>query len=208
MPPISGTPLTAADRQLVLATARALGAPAAFDAPAFAPLLDAMRVADYPAGSQPLRAGDAPPMECFVLSGIVRSWVGDAAGRAVTLDFAMGPCALAPSIVRSADGCSRVHCEVLRPARLAWFDAGLLVQQMVDDPAIQRWGDAVLRAELMRRADREWALAVLPARERLRQLRAQRPQLEQLVPHHHIASYLGISPVSLSRLRAGEPPAA
>ncbi|HWJ95323.1 MAG TPA: hypothetical protein VNT33_11400, partial [Telluria sp.] len=70
-----------------------------------------------------------------------------------------------------------------------------------DNPAIQRWGDAVLRAELVRRADREWSLAALPARERLLELRRRRPDLEQLVPHRHIASYLGISAVSLSRLR-------
>lgn len=195
------TPLTPADRQAVLATARALQGDDSFDDTAFLPLLEHMRASTHDTGDQPIRAGDEQARECFVLDGILRSWVGDADGRSVTLDFFVGPCALTPSIVRTADGRSRIHCEVLRPARLVFFDAQLLVQQMVDSPPVQRWGDAVLRAELMRRADREWSLAALPARERLLELRRRRPGLEELVPHRHIASYLGISPVSLSRLR-------
>lgn len=202
----SATPLTAADRRAVLDTARALlGGSEAFDEAAFAPLLEHMRASEHDTGEQVIRAGDAHARECFVLSGIVRSWVGDAEGRSVTLDFFVGPGTLAPSIVRTANGRSRVHCEVLRPARLVFFDADVLVQRMVDSPPVQRWGDAVLRAELVRRADREWSLAALPARERLLELRQRRPGLEDLVPHRHIASYLGISPVSLSRLRGQHP---
>lgn len=61
---------------------------------------------------------------------------------------------------------------------------------------------ALQRAELVRRADGEWALAALPAIERLLRLRREQPGLEDAVAHHHIASYLGVTPVPLSRLRA------
>lgn len=201
MPRSSTAPLTGADRQAVLAIARTLQGGALFNEAAFLPLLDHMRAGDHDTGSQPIRAGDPEALECFVLSGIVRSWVGDADGRTVTLDFFTGPGVLAPSIARTANGRSRVHCEVLRPARLVFFDAQVLVRRMVESPPVQRWGDAVLRAELVRRADREWSLAALSARERLLELRRRRPGLEDQVSHRHIASYLGISPVSLSRLR-------
>ena len=72
---------------------------------------------------------------------------------------------------------------------------------MMADIAIARWGDAVLAQELVRRVDRELALATQPAKERLLALRAEKPGLEDTVPHHHLASYLGMTPVSLSRLR-------
>ena len=73
---------------------------------------------------------------------------------------------------------------------------------MVEHPVVQRWGDAALRRELLRRADREWALAALPARERLVRFRQEYPGLEDEIPHHHIANYLGVTPVTLSRSRA------
>ncbi|MEM7563551.1 MAG: Crp/Fnr family transcriptional regulator, partial [Pseudomonadota bacterium] len=39
---------------------------------------------------------------------------------------------------------------------------------------------------------------------RLQTFMEQNPELFELIPHHYIASYLGITPVSLSRLRNKE----
>jgi CRP-like cAMP-binding protein len=191
--------LSAGDRIAVVAVANAY---APVDGSALVPLMRHMRVVQLQGGEALLRAGDAPAIECFVLQGLLRTWVGDAQGRSVTLDFHEGPCALTPSVVRTLQGRSRVHCDAVGSARLVVFDAQSLVDCMPMSTAVQCWGDAVLRAELMRRADREWALAALSAQERLLACRAAWPGLESLVPHRHLASYLGITPVSLSRLRA------
>ena len=191
--------LSAGDRIAVVAVANAY---APVDGSALVPLMRHMRVVQLQGGEALLRAGDAPAIECFVLQGLLRTWVGDAQGRSVTLDFHEGPCALTPSVVRTLQGRSRVHCDAVGSARLVVFDAQSLVDCMPMSIAVQCWGDAVLRAELMRRADREWALAALSAQERLLACRAAWPGLESLVPHRHLASYLGITPVSLSRLRA------
>ncbi|NDY90364.1 Crp/Fnr family transcriptional regulator [Ideonella livida] len=197
------TTLTASDRQAVLHCAAVLvpELPPLTTAD-LEPLMAVMRPRTLAAGEVLLRVGDGPPQEVLILRGLLRSGVGDAQGREVTLGFHPGPGALPPSIGRTADGRSRVLVEALTPARVVLFDAEALVAQMVAHPAVQRWGDAVLRAELIRRADREWALAALPARERLLALRARLPGLEEQVAHRHIASHLGITPVSLSRLRA------
>ena len=191
-------PLTPTDCRSVLATAQLI---APVDASAFAPLLRDMRVVQLRPQDVLLRVGDAPPMECFVLDGVLRSWLGDAQGRAVTLDFYMGPSAMTPAIARSRAGRSRIHCVALTTARVVLFEAEALSRTMMADIAMARWGDAVLTQELIRRVDRELALATQPAKERLLALRSDRPGLEDLVPHHHLASYLGITPVSLSRLR-------
>jgi CRP-like cAMP-binding protein len=187
-----------ADRHAVLSLAESI---APIDREAFAPVLSGMRCASHEAGDLVVRAGEPDPDEYFVLSGIVKSFVGDAEGREVTLAFHVGPCAITPSIARVADGRSRVSCVAMTPARVAGFPSMTLMQCMLSNPSIQRWGDTVLRTELVRRADREWALAVLSAAERLLQFRRDYPGLEDLVAHHHIASYLGITPVTLSRIR-------
>jgi CRP-like cAMP-binding protein len=135
---------------------------------------------------------------------VLRTWLADAQGREVTLAFHAAPGVLMPAITRTADERSRVHCQALSAACVAGFEATTLVDCMLNDEAVQRWGDAVLRAELMRRVDREWALAALPAAERLQHFRTQFPGLEARIAQRHVASYLGITPVSLSRLRAQE----
>lgn len=193
--------MEAADRAAALGIAERI---APLDRAAFAAVLDAARRDDHAAGDLVVaEGGPAEAREFFVLGGILKTFVGDAQGREVTLAFHTGPCVLTPSIARvDGTGRSRVNCVALTPCRIAGFPASALVRCMVEQPAIQRWGDAVLRAELVRRADREWALAALPALERLLRLRREHPGLEDAVAHHHIASYLGITPVTLSRLRA------
>ncbi len=185
----------------MLAIANAL---APLDEAAVEPLLQTITVQRLAAGDALLRAGEPGAREFFVLDGVLKSWVGDAQGREVTLAFHVGPGVLTPAIARVVNERSRVHCQALTAAVVAGFEASLLLDCMVRIPSVQRWGDAVMRAELMRRVDREWALAALPAMERLQHFRAQFPGLEARIAQHHIASYLGITPVSLSRLRAQE----
>jgi len=188
-------------RHAVMAIAHRL---APLDEAAFDPVLRVTTVRTLAAGEALLDAGQAGAHEYFVLDGVLRTWVADDEGREVTLAFHVAPGILMPSITRTAGGRSRVHCQALTPATVAGFDADVLVAGMLGSPAVQRWGDAVLRAELMRRVDREWSLAALPAAERLREFRAHFPGLEARIAQRHVASYLGITPVSLSRLRAQE----
>jgi len=173
------------------------------DETGFTPLLAAMQPRPLMAGDPLLRVGDPGERECLLLTGILRSSVADAHGREVTLAFHQGPAALTPAIARvDAAGRSRIDCQALTMAWVAEFPAALLVQCMLRSPGVQRWGDAVLRAELLRRADREWSLAALPSAQRLALFEQQHPALQGQIAQYHVASYLGITPVSLSRLRA------
>ncbi len=188
-----------ADRNTVLAIA---GSIAALDHDAFESVLGAIRCASHEPGELVISAGERDPQEYFVLSGILKTFIGDAQGNEVTLAFHVGPCVMTPAIARVADERSRVSCVAMTKARVAGFASVTLMECMLRNPSVQRWGDAVLRTELVRRADREWALAALPAAKRLLQFRRDHPGLEDTIAHHHIASYLGITPVTLSRVRA------
>jgi CRP-like cAMP-binding protein len=55
---------------------------------------------------------------------------------------------------------------------------------------------------LMKKFERENQLLTLSALERYDLLEQRYPQLIQQIPAYHIASYLGITPISLSRLRS------
>jgi len=189
------------DRRAVIHIAEAL---APLDREAFEPVMAAMRCEEREAGEAVFAVGD-DPQEYFVLEGILKTHVGDTEGRDVTLSFHVGPGIVTPSIARVEGTRSRVNCIAMTRSRIAAFPSGVLVACMVANPGVQLWGDAVLRAELVRRADKEWALAALPAAERLARFRRDYPGLEDRIAHHHIASYLGVTPVTLSRLRAQRP---
>lgn len=191
--------LDAGQQAAVMAIARTL---APLDEAAFEPVLRTITLRRLAPGEALLHMGEPGAREYFVLEGVLRTWVADVHGREVTLAFHAAPSVLMPAITRTAGERSRVHCQALSATCVAGFEAATLVERMLDDVAVQRWGDAVLRAELMRRVDREWALAALPGAERLQHFRAQFPGLEARIAQRHIASYLGVTPVSLSRLRA------
>ncbi len=147
------------------------------------------------------RAGDENSSEYFLLDGLLRSYVVDEHGNDITLAFHMGPVVFTPSMARCIGGVSQVSCEALDRAILAALPNRSLIEQMVRHVSIQRWGDEVMRRELARRVRRELILAAMPGKQRLEEFRLEHPGLEARVPHHTIASYLGMSPVTLSRLR-------
>lgn len=189
---------TTADQTLVLQTAQQFAPLSAAD---FAPVLQGLRCQDLAPGQPLFRMGQSRPLECFVLHGLLCTSVADAQGREVTLGFHAGPCTMPPAITRSMQDRSRVDCVALEASRVALFDPDTLTQAMVAHGPVRAWGDAVLRHELLRMAQREWMLAALAGAQRLQQLRMESPGLEKRVPHRMIASYLGMTPVNFSRLR-------
>jgi CRP-like cAMP-binding protein len=60
---------------------------------------------------------------------------------------------------------------------------------------------SIITSLLLKKCEREKELLTLTATERYRLLMLQQPHLEDLIPHYQIASYLGITPISLSRIR-------
>lgn len=147
------------------------------------------------------RDGDINDTEYFVISGLLRSYVVSHEGEDVTMGFYLGPGILSPSVTRCNEGKSLFHCEALEESTVVSFPFESLVRLMQKDNDVQAWGDAVLRQDLLTRARREWVLAALSGAEKLEEFRVNFGDLEQRVPHYHIASFIGVTPVTLSRLR-------
>lgn len=139
--------------------------------------------------------------EYFLLNGKCRNLIRDAKGREVTLSFTAGLGIVPPNIARTHDGVSLVEIELLAKSDIAIIDSNQLTELMVKDEDIRHWGNTVMRQELQRMMAREWSLAALSAQEKLEWFRNDFPDGEATFPHVHIASYLGITPVTLSRAR-------
>ena len=154
-------------------------------------------------GETLVRQGEANDREYVLLSGRAVSIARDAEGRETCVGIYQAPCAITPNFVRSAGRTSLVSLELLDEAKLADTTADQLAALMVQSAGIRDWANGVAQGELSRKAAREWCLAVLSAKERLAWFRPHYAGYEEAFAHRYIASFLGITPVTLSRARNG-----
>lgn len=139
--------------------------------------------------------------EYFVLDGVCRSYLINPEGEEITISFFTSKSILSPYTTRTIEEISVLNFQALTAVKTVAIDAAKFEKLMIDNLEIRNFGNTVLRNELARKVDKEIGLASLTAKERLIEFRNQFPMLENLIPHPAIASYLGITNISLSRLR-------
>jgi hypothetical protein len=144
--------------------------------------------------------GEPDLLEHIILDGRAISQITDPEGRAVCVGFHASPCVVAPNVARTRNGISRVSLDVNADALVARMDSNALTELMLSC----EWANGILQEELALKADREWCLAALGGADRLAWFREKFPRHEGLFGHYLIASFLGITPVTLSRLRGAE----
>jgi len=192
------TALNKLQEQAILGIARSI---APCDEKIFSNLLENMQLRILEPKELLFETGSQGGTEYFVTQGILRTFVLSPDGDEVTMGFFVGPCALTPSIARDLNNVSQISCDALAPTTLASLDGQVLIHSMMQSESMQLWGDAVMRTELTRKMQRELGLATHTAKQRLDEFRSLYPELEDQITHSMIASYLGMTPVTLSRLR-------
>lgn len=147
------------------------------------------------------KVGQRNNLEYFVLQGICKSFLYNPEGEEITLSFFMAHSIISPFTIRNKDRKSTLNIRSLTDMKIGTFNAEKFEELMIDDLEIRHFGNTVLRNELMEKVQKEIGLASLPGKSRLQILRTQYPNIENLIAHSDIASYLGITTISLSRLR-------
>ena len=140
--------------------------------------------------------------EYLLLDGICKSFILNTEGDEVTLSFFLPESVLTPYTIRTKDNRSNQSFKAISDSTLAVFDAFEFVNLIRNNSDIRDFANTVLRNELFMKMNKELGLASLSAKDRLNNLRQIYPNIENLVPHNDIATYLGITNVSLSRLRS------
>lgn len=148
------------------------------------------------------RQGEPEAGEFIVLEGCLASTICDREGKEVCVGFYPAPCVVTPNIARTRDGLSLVSITATTEAMLMRIDSDLLTDLMLSSEPVRTWANGILGQALSDKADREWCLAALGGAERLGWFRDTYPGHEDIFTHSLIASFLGITPVTLSRLRA------
>jgi len=148
-----------------------------------------------------IKKGKRNSKEYFVIEGICRSYLINPEGEEITIAFFSEKSILSPYVTRTENGFSNLNFQALTKTKIAGIDALMFEKLMIENLEIREFGNTVLTNELTQKVNKEIGLASLTAKERLIQFRKQYPLFENLIPHMAIATYLGITNISLSRLR-------
>ncbi|MBP7685749.1 MAG: Crp/Fnr family transcriptional regulator [Deltaproteobacteria bacterium] len=160
-----------------------------------------VRVRELGRGEHLLRAGDLARDAAVVVSGLLREHFLLADGTERTKAFVLEGELSGSLADLLSDSPARAYIVAEEPCRLLVVDFAQSSALAAKNPA---WGQVRARATeaLLRiKAEREYELLGLDADARYAAFRARYPGLEARVAAKHVASYLGITPVHLSRLR-------
>ena len=141
--------------------------------------------------------------EAVVIDGVVRGFHRNPDGDEINTVFYTHGNVIAPWFSRTNTqvGTSYINLQALTEVKLAIFTAEKFYQLMTENLGIRTFGQLVVERELLYRTEREIMGISLNASERLEKFREIHPGLENLISQIQIAQYIGITPVSLSRLR-------
>ena len=162
---------------------------------------DLIVVEVYDKGDVFIDRGKRNNKEYFVFEGICRSFLLSPEGEEVTISYFLEGSVLSPNKTRAANQISHLNFQALTNLTIASMNADKFEQLMINHIDIREFGNMVLQYELLAKVEKEIALASLNAKERLILFREKYHFLENLISHADIASYLGITNISLSRLR-------
>jgi CRP-like cAMP-binding protein len=156
------------------------------------------------AGEALTRAGDVAQQVGFVVDGLIRKVHVSARGKSVVRGFG-GPGSIVgayASLLTQQPSYLRV--EALRPTRLFVAEWSLVLELYERHPCWQVLGRKLAEHFLLEREERAHELLTLGPSERYARFCATHRALLPMLRAYDVASYLGITPVSLSRLRARE----
>lgn len=139
--------------------------------------------------------------EYFLIEGIIHRYSLVEDGEIITTGFYYGPSTIMPNFVRTSDGKSIFSMQALTDVTLAELPVARLDFLQDTYPTIRRWAHKVIELKLKKNFLNEIQFRSSSAKKRLAHLRKEFPNIENMVPHSCIASYIGITPVSFSRLR-------
>lgn len=137
----------------------------------------------------------------FVISGTLRIYCVDIKGEEICLGFSYNNSLAGsyPSLItgKPAD----IFVQALGPSELlgaVWED---FIALSLEIPNLERFRRILAEETLLGRMEREIEMLTLPPAERYECVLKRSPHLFQFVPQKYIASYLGMTPETLSRIR-------
>lgn len=139
--------------------------------------------------------------EYFQLHGISHRFNMDTDNQVITTGIFADQQVITPHFARTKNSLSIFSLQALTECMVLKIPVGAFDELRFTNEQIRAFGQRVVEKEFIRSLNYEVLFRSYTAKDRLLFFRSHYPSLENLVPHIVIASFLGITPVSFSRLR-------
>ena len=136
----------------------------------------------------------------FVLSGLLKKFYRTTDGKEFIKDFSPERRLVTAYSSLLQNKPARLNIQAIEPTKLLVIPFKKFKLLYEYHPCWQELGRKIAENLFIEREQREYELLLFPAKERYDIFLQQYPDLLTRVPQYEIASYLGISPISLSRL--------
>ncbi len=148
-----------------------------------------------------VKAGDHCSQFCFIVSGLMRIYYLDPAGNEVNEGFYDAGQLVGPISSMVSNEACQYYIQALEPSELLVADYRQFHELGYNKPEWLRFEIKFMQQIYLRGARRDAKLLLGSAEQRYRWFCKEYPDLQKRIPQYQIASYLGVTPVTLSRLR-------
>lgn len=168
---------------------------------AFSEILKIAKLKDYKANTQIVKLNETPSKVYMLVSGIVRCYLSTESGKEFNKNFFLPISFFGSLTALLKKQPSLFVLEALSDCRVYEVDYDKLMLLSKKHKSVNMLYSKVLESVYVAYEKRLIELISLDATERYLEMRKQIAQIDDLIPQYHIASYLGITPVQLSRIR-------
>ena len=155
----------------------------------------------FPKNTLILRSGDICNFEAYIKQGCAREFFTDHKGNEHTVEFAIEDWWISEINSFENQVPSQVSIETLEETEMLMLSLESKKQLLEAIPALERMFRIMMQRHVHALKKRLLQNMSRNAMDRYKMFLEQYPTVVQRVPQYHIASYLGITPVQLSRIR-------
>lgn len=148
-----------------------------------------------------LRAGEVCDFEVFIIKGLVISYFLSGEGNKVVLSFAKENWWAADMESYHNASESMMFIEFIEDSEFLIMDANVKNDLLKKIPKLEKMFRLLVERHLINYQQRIFASIALSGKEKYELFKNKYPDIIQRVPQHLIASYLGMTPEFLSKIR-------
>ena len=160
-----------------------------------------LEVKEFKKKDQIAELGEVPKKFFVLMSGVVRSYRTDERGKEFTRSLYIPMRAAGAFSALILQKPAEIIYECLTDCTFLVGDFKEFKKLAAKNVEIANMYNVVLERIFIRMEKRIFELSTLDAKQRYLKLKKHIPEIENLIPQYHIASYLNITPVQLSRIR-------
>lgn len=150
-----------------------------------------------------LKQGEVSNKAFFLIKGVVRHYLLDVFGNEKTIRISKENNFFYSSNVSFYNGNpSYINCQALTNVNLLYWSKDELNKLSIEDSGFIDFENKKLKDFILEKHKKEISRITKNAEERLNEFNQYNIELFNRIPHHIIASYLDMTPETLSRLRA------